>query len=68
LTATEGVDEGSADSTAEGSGNGTPGLGSGASGGEQGESDPAPPYALDSDKSRGAEGTASGQQLETGEG
>ncbi len=50
LTATEGVDEGSAASTTEG------------------ESDPAPPQTLETDESREAQGTASGQQLEAGEG
>ncbi len=68
LTATEGVDEGSAASTVEESGDGRPGLGNGAEGGEQGESDPAPPHALETEESRGAQGTASGQQLEAGEG
>jgi hypothetical protein len=68
LTASEGVDEGSADSTVEGPGDGAPGLGGGASGDEQGESDPAPPYALETEESRDAQGSASGQQLEAGEG
>lgn len=68
LTATEGVDEGSAASAAEDRGAGTPGLGGGGSGGERGESDPSPPYALDTAESREAQGTAAGQQLEAGEG
>ncbi|MBW3639893.1 MAG: hypothetical protein KY451_08605 [Actinobacteria bacterium] len=68
LTASEGVDEGSADLTTEGPRDGDPGLGSGVAGGEQGESDPAPPDAVETDESRDAQGTASGQQLEAGEG
>ena len=68
LTATEGVDEGSADSTVEGPGDGAPVLGRGAEGGERGESDPAPPYALETEQSRDAQQSGTGQQLEAGEG
>jgi hypothetical protein len=66
LVTAEGVDEGSADSTAEGPGSGARDVVSGdaAAPGQQ----PAPPVDMDSDRARAAREQAPGQQLEAGEG
>ena len=66
LTTTEGVDEGSAASTAEGPDSGA----APAAGGRptvEGER-PAPPVEVDTEDSRAARAADTGQQLEVGEG
>lgn len=67
LVTSEGVDEGSAASTAEGRGSGgSPGAGDPVSAG--GEA-PTPPVDMETDQSRAAKrAAATGQQLEAGEG
>ena len=66
LTTTEGVDEGSAASTAEGPGSGgRPAAGSAPT--VEGEQ-PAPPVEVDTEQSRAARAADSGQQLQVGEG
>ena len=66
LTTTEGVDEGSAASTAEGPGTGgTPAAGGApAAAGEA----PTPPQQLETEESRQARAADTGQQLQAGEG
>ena len=69
LTAGEGVDEGSAASTAEGAGTGgggDTGLTAGADGGS--DPQPAPPDDVETSESRKAHERDIGQQLEAGEG
>jgi hypothetical protein len=66
LVTAEGVDEGSAASTAEGPDSGARDVVSGAAG-APGE-EPAPPVDMDSDRARAAREQAPGQQLEAGEG
>ena len=69
LTTGEGVDEGSAASTAEGAGTGSGGsIGSAPSAGVQTDSQPAPPADVDTAESRKASASDLGQQLEAGEG
>ena len=66
LTTTEGVDEGSAASTAEGRGSGArPAAGTAPT--VEGEQ-PAPPVEVDTEESRAARAADSGQQLQVGEG
>lgn len=72
LVTSEGVDEGSAASTAEGPGSGAhPAAGSRpverASHVDEGEA-PAPPVAVDTEQSRAARAADTGQQLQAGEG
>jgi len=67
LTTTEGVDEGSAASTAEGPGSGAA-PGAGGSPAVAGEA-PTPPDDMETDEARAArEQAAPGQQLQAGEG
>jgi hypothetical protein len=66
LTAGEGVNEGSADSTAETAGNTGALAAASTDGRPEGEDDPAPPLDMESAESRDAAGP--GQQLEAGEG
>ena len=66
LTTTEGVDEGSAASTAEGPGSGgRPAAGTAPT--VEAEQ-PAPPVEVDTEQSRAARAADSGQQLQVGEG
>lgn len=66
LVTHEGVDEGSAASTAEGPGSGADDVVK-RDAGAPGEV-PAPPVDMDSDRARAAREQAPGQQLEAGEG
>ncbi len=77
LTTTEGVDEGSAESTVEGPGSGSDAEaaeaghssgGPGTHGVHGGESQPAPPVDVETDESRAARAADTGQQLQAGEG
>jgi hypothetical protein len=71
LVTTEGVDEGSAASAAEGADRRPPAdqIGAQPSPGPAGESDAAPPQDLESDASRAArDQSGTGQQLAVGEG
>lgn len=82
LATTEGVDEGSATSTVEGSDSGAtstedltgvtnpikPALGDPGTQGAATEAQPAPPVDMESDDSRAARKSATGQQLQAGEG
>ncbi len=66
LVTSEGVDEGSAASTAEGPGSGArPAAGSGPV--AEGEA-PAPPVEVDTEASRAARSADTGQQVQAGEG
>jgi hypothetical protein len=66
LVSTEGVDEGSAASTAEGPGSGaSPAAGGGPT--AEGEH-PTPPVEVDTEQSRAARAADTGQQLQAGEG
>jgi hypothetical protein len=68
LTTTEGVDEGSAASTAEGAGTGT-GGGSARTAESRPHEDAAAPVDMESEQSRAARDAAgTGQQLQAGEG
>jgi hypothetical protein len=66
LVTSEGVDEGSAASTAEGPGSGQRDVVHGDAGAP--DEDPTPPVDMDSDRARAAREQAPGQQLEAGEG
>lgn len=69
LTTAEGVDEGSAASTAEGPGSGAGPVDTGTTGGPQSEATPAPPVDMEAPDSRAArDAVGTGQQLEAGEG
>jgi len=77
LTTTEGVDEGFAASTVEGSDSGSDAEAAGAGhssgrpgthGVHGGESQPAPPVDVATDESRAARAADTGQQLQAGEG
>lgn len=69
LTADEGVNEASADSTAETAGNTGALAAASQDGRPEGEYDPAPPVDMESDDSREArDKTGDGQQLQAGEG
>ena len=71
LTTTEGVDEGSAASTAEGpqSGAGQPGAAPSGGPAPESEATPAPPVDMEGTDSRAArDAVGTGQQLEAGEG
>lgn len=68
LVTDEGVDEGSAASTAEGPDSGAADVVHGDTGAPGSPEDPAPPVDMDSDEARAAREQAPGQQLEAGEG
>jgi hypothetical protein len=71
LTTTEGVDEGSKASTAEGpqSGAGAVDAGTAGGAGPQSEATPAPPVDMESPEARAArDALGSGQQVQVGEG
>ena len=69
LTAGEGVDEGSAASTAEEAGTGSGGgVGAAPAAGGQTDAQPAPPDDVETAESRRASESDLGQQLEAGEG
>ena len=71
LTTTEGVDEGSAASTAEGPTSGSAAVDAGPGGrpAPESEASPAPPVDMESSDARAArDAVGTGQQLEVGEG